>query len=424
MKYGKPMVAAAPLLLALNLLPVPAHACTGNDDDPQFCANNNGQVINGFGGFFLDTLLILPGSTTVGEDGSLIYRPRIIDGEESFNTGNFTTGGGGGVSGSGVGSLPRFNPLVPSNGQQGAGTDELIEIEENPYQYYTSGGQSLFGSSAPSDDEFESDDWQLFVDDIFVFGPEVFGTDGQPADGLGTLLSGTSSGSSFGCSQSNLSACSQEFEQVFDRVQIIIDPEHRLIVLDALPEFNFNQPPDDDDLVVQTFNVSPDEDDGFITQPLFFEEPDEDDLQDGGDFDRYLEYYGLKSEDPLVDVFLSELVQRFGKPTPEDDDADIQPQNIQRLGNPPVTEVVRPIGGASSETASSANPEDAFVARQIASLRRLRDRAESETDPNRRAELEQRVQRIETRIQQFGSAALKAALQKEDSRNAPVPGRG
>lgn len=64
LKYGRPMAAAAPIMLGLIGLPATAHACTGSADDPAHCINN-GQVINGFGDFFVRNLEGVPGTTSV-----------------------------------------------------------------------------------------------------------------------------------------------------------------------------------------------------------------------------------------------------------------------------------------------------------------------------------------------------------------------
>ena len=67
LKYGKPLAAAAPIVLALTGLPSPAHACTGNADDPEHCINNN-QAINGFTEFYDSNLAGLPGASGVPGD--------------------------------------------------------------------------------------------------------------------------------------------------------------------------------------------------------------------------------------------------------------------------------------------------------------------------------------------------------------------
>ncbi len=67
LKYGKPLTAAAPIMLALSGLPTPAHACTGSPDDPPHCINAN-QAINTFTSFYTNNLAGLPGSTGVPGD--------------------------------------------------------------------------------------------------------------------------------------------------------------------------------------------------------------------------------------------------------------------------------------------------------------------------------------------------------------------
>jgi hypothetical protein len=67
LRYGKPVAAAAPIMLALTGMPAPAHACTGNADDPAHCINNL-QTITGFTEFFDSNLAGLPGATGVPGD--------------------------------------------------------------------------------------------------------------------------------------------------------------------------------------------------------------------------------------------------------------------------------------------------------------------------------------------------------------------
>lgn len=67
LRYGRPMAAAAPLMLGLMGLATPAHACTGSANDPVHCINN-GQAINGIGDFITNNLQGVPGSTTVPGD--------------------------------------------------------------------------------------------------------------------------------------------------------------------------------------------------------------------------------------------------------------------------------------------------------------------------------------------------------------------
>ncbi|MEP4377774.1 MAG: porin [Alphaproteobacteria bacterium] len=64
LRYGKPLVAAAPIMLALTGLPTTAHACTGDAaTDPNLCVND-GRTVNGFGEFFNSDLTGVPGATT------------------------------------------------------------------------------------------------------------------------------------------------------------------------------------------------------------------------------------------------------------------------------------------------------------------------------------------------------------------------
>lgn len=67
LRYGKPLAAAAPIMLALSGLPTPAHACTGSPDDPPHCMNA-GQAIAVFTTFFNNNLAGIPGSTGVPGD--------------------------------------------------------------------------------------------------------------------------------------------------------------------------------------------------------------------------------------------------------------------------------------------------------------------------------------------------------------------
>tara|TARA_R110002110_G_scaffold415612_7_gene652277 strand:- start:87654 stop:89276 length:1623 start_codon:yes stop_codon:yes gene_type:complete len=65
LRYGKPLAAAAPIILALTGLPSGAHACTGDPaTDPPLCAND-GRTVNGFGEFYNSNLVGVPGGPGV-----------------------------------------------------------------------------------------------------------------------------------------------------------------------------------------------------------------------------------------------------------------------------------------------------------------------------------------------------------------------
>ena len=419
LKYGKPMAAAAPLLLALNFLPVPAHACTGNDNDPPHCINNNGQPIQNFGSFIIQNLIIVPGSTTVGEEGQFVI-PHGFD--SSFNN---TVQFGGGSSGAGIDSFPTYTPDLEATGEGQSFASRLA----GTVQYYVvtpdfSGGNIFFGPNSPDEDDL---DIQFAdVDDLFIFDengelPNSFrqflvpgGPDEDDADNA-----------TFDCSQVSIETCSFELGEFHLAVNSLLPPENRLDILSALPIDDDTETPlgTRDFYQVQIDNLpgndTPDD-------RLRGNDVTEDDFQDpffDDDGDSVLDQFGLDQGAPLADALVNELRIRFPRrPEPEPEDTPVTQEATTRNG-----EIIPDSQTDGSGNGGQASNEDAgrsFLDRQVASVRKLRERVANETNPERKAELERELADKENQIRQFGSAAIRAALQLEDSQSAPVPGRG
>ena len=107
LKYGKPMVAAAPLVLALGGLPSTGYACTLSANDPVHCINNEGQIIDGFGTFYENNLEGIPGFSNVpGDEFS-------FNDEEGGDFFNDDDGDQFEMSFTGTSKTPRRNKTLP-----------------------------------------------------------------------------------------------------------------------------------------------------------------------------------------------------------------------------------------------------------------------------------------------------------------------
>jgi len=86
----------------------------------------------------------------------------------------------------------------------------------------------------------------------------------------------------------------------------------------------------------------------------------------------------------------------------------------------------RPVAGSRTTNAApaeSSNQGADFAEEKLNGLQRLRDRAAAETDPQKKQELQARVERFEKLINSFGSSAIRAGLHNQDTLTTPVPGR-
>ena len=384
LKHGRPMAAAAPLLLALSALPSTAHACTGSANDPIFCSQVNGQFVTGVGAFIDNNLSGVPGSSPipgstapldddfdsgdflspndddndldsvfVGEDefaqSGFIQTPLVYGWEnqetfqafdEGFNVTNLTTSAGSPITTFPISGVPQ----IPSPGTS-------APVEGAAYQFYGvapgNPGQGQFSLSLRRGAAGGSA--------LVVVAPD--GTVPPPIQTLVDQSEGTSSDSDR-C-QVNVEACQRRVENIFITITSVMPSENVAPVLNAL------------------VNGAP------ATAPL----------NDG--------------EAALIG--------------PDGNPGDTTGLRAHYRIDVPAS------SGASGSSGSAGTPDDAagdaFVTRQVASINKLRDEAANAPDPETRRQKQAELQRKESAIRRYGSAAVQNALGLGDAGSAPVPGR-
>lgn len=380
LKYGRPMAAAAPLLLALSALPTTVHACTGNANDPVFCSQVNGQFVTGVGAFIDNNLSGVPGSSPIpgstptldddndlggdftspidddndidfvfiGEDefteSGFIQTPLVYGGanQETLPAFDFSLAGAHpnitGSAGSPITTFPISGvPQIPS-----PGTPAPIE-----------GATTHFYGIAPRDPGQGQFNLSLRPGAAGGGALVIVAPDGTVPPAIQTLVDqseGTSGGSS-GC-EISIPACQAQVGNFYISVSSVMPSENVAPVLNAL------------------VNGTP------ATAPLSAGE--------------------------------AALVSTDGNPG---DSAGLR----FHYGTG---------GSASSGTSgASGTAGDTFVARQVASINKLRDEAANAPDPETRRQKQAELQRKESAIRRYGSAAVQNALGLGDASSAPVPGR-
>lgn len=384
LKYGRPMAAAAPLLLALSALPTTVHACTGNANDPVFCSQVNGQFVTGVGAFIDNNLSGVPGSSPipgstptldddndlggdftspidddndidfvfVGEDefteSGFIQTPLVYGGanQETFTAldaaivgarSNLTTSAGSPITTFPISGVPQ----IPS-----PGTPAPIE-----------GATTHFYWIAPRDPGQGQFNLSLSAGAAGGGTLVIVAPDGTVPPAIQTLVDqseGTDSGSS-GC-EISIPACQAQVGNFYISVSSVMPSENVAPVLNAL------------------VNGTP------ATAPLSAGE--------------------------------AALVGLDGNP---EDTAGLRSHYRIDLPDSPST------SGSSGSSDDAAG--DAFVARQVASINKLRDEAANAPDPETRRQKQAELQRKESAIRRYGSAAVQNALGLGDASSAPVPGR-
>lgn len=407
LKYGKPLVAAAPILIGLNLLPSTVAACTGSANDPVFCANNDGQIVDGFNDFYNDNLSGIPGATTVPGDTGTLYPgiSALIDGSTPGTTGglfsglvqdsaivtNTSTGTGSPLSVPGVGGRPQLPPPgVPA----GSGTTPNPVVD-----YYVTSPDYAEGNQVIFDPVRGTVD---FGDGNVEISPEA----------LELLVDDDDAGPTFtGDCQSNLQACEQQVSDFYFQVAPALAEQYSAQIFDAA------------DFVV-------DDDDAGANLSRFFV------------FDQRSEF---EQDSELANALVESLKEEFGTKVGisgdgfdvvNDDDNDIYSslRSGERFGdnddgayNSLAVDVLDGLDADSPTTtpapAESSNQGADFAEEKLNGLQRLRDRAAAETDPQKKQELQARVERFEKLINSFGSSAIRAGLHNQDTLTTPVPGR-
>lgn len=387
LKYGKPLVAAAPILIGLNLLPSTVAACTGATNDPQHCVNNDGQIIDGFNDFYNDNLSGIPGATTVpGDTGN--FFPGLIEGAARVT--NTTTGAGSPLSVPGVGGRPQLPPPQAPNYPE----------RQNPLvNYYVTSPDYAEGNRVIFDPERGTVD---FGDGNVEISPEA----------LELLVDDDDAGPTFtGDCQSNLQACEQQVSDFYFQVAPALAEQYSAQIFDAA------------DFVV-------DDDDAGANLSRFFV------------FDQRSEF---EQDSELANALVESLKEEFGTKVGisgdgfdvvNDDDNDIYSSlrsgeqfgdNDDGAYNSLAVDVLDGLDADSPTTtpapAESSNQGADFAEEKLNGLQRLRDRAAAETDPQKKQELQARVERFEKLINSFGSSAIRAGLHNQDTLTTPVPGR-
>lgn len=456
LKYGSPLVAAAPLLVGLNALPTPAYACNGFPDDPPHCANNNGQVITGFENFRTDNLQGIPGSTTVPGDTPSSYEE--FEETPSFSTTNTSVQGGSPFR------APNFEGQPQFEGQPGQspGTG-------NPYNTYIVGDPGYAGGSEVS----------ITIDP--VSGLMQVGTiDGKFPGGFQEMIDNVDddegAGSSSDRCQLNISACQLQAQDFWNSVEGAVDPTHAGRILDAATtdpgnsggpgvgpykftvygpgsEIDNGEGPDNigDALVsslrrefgktaeIRGDRFSNDDDDtvyGVYSDSVIHNDDDTDPSRGGG-----IEGDGFDSTDDDDDAIYSSVDL-----APNDDDTNNDDDNVGGLYSSVNATIINEdedadpttgggIGGsgtintddsessAPSETNGTPDVATAFAARMARSLQKQRDRAANETDPVRKRQLEENIKRLEESFQGFGTQAVRVGLHNQDVQTTPLPSR-
>lgn len=409
LKYGKPLVAAAPILIGLNLLPSTVAACTGATNDPQHCVNNDGQIIDGFNDFYNDNLSGIPGATTVPGDTGTLYPgiSALIDGSTPGTTGGLFPGL---VEGSAVVTNTSIGVGTPLGTPGVGGTPQLPTSQvpnpslprQNPLvNYYVTSPDYAEGNQVIIDPESGTVD---FGDGDVEISPEA----------LELLVDDDDAGPAFtGDCQSNLQACEQQVSDFYIQVAPALADQYSSQIFDAA------------EFVV-------DDDDAGANLSRFFVFDQRSDFEQDGELANALveslkEEFGTKVgisgdgfdvvNDDDNDIYSS---LRSGRSFGDGNEAPdfYSSTSLQILDNieiEPSTPTPAP--------AESSNQGADFAEEKLNGLQRLRDRAAAETDPQKKQELQARVERFEKLINSFGSSAIRAGLHNQDTLTTPVPGR-
>lgn len=449
LKYGSPLVAAAPLLVGLNALPTPAYACNGFPDDPPHCANNNGQLITGFENFRTTNLQGIPGATTVPGDtpGSDLY---TIDNNAFFTT-NDTQSSGSPFNAPNIEGQPQFQ-------RQGSQPEP-----DNTSRDYIVTDPGYGGGSTVS----------ITIDPVSGL-LQVDNGDGKIPGGLQEMIDivddDDGPGSSAAGCDLNVNACQAELGIFWVSLEGSIDPDNAARILSAATtapdddegaglgsdQFSLFGPGsenpagggDDDigDALVDALKdqfgttveirgdgfTNDDDDSAYSDSIISIDNDDDGDPTTGGGIEgdgfnstddddgaaAYSSVNTLNTDDDDGDAIYSSADAIIIN---QDEDAD--PTTGGGIGGSGLINTDNNESAAPSEAKDTPSGTVSFAQRQLNSLQKLRDRAANETDPVKKQELEERVQRFENLIQSFGSQAVRVGLHNQDVQTAPLPSR-
>lgn len=432
LKYGKPMVAAAPLVLALGGLPSTGYACTLNPNDPPHCINNEGQIIDGFGTFYENNLEGIPGFSNVpgddfsfnDEEGGDFFNDddgdqfEIFDDTAPFSNRYFDLafdGKGNVIYGDIENATPEQDfaatvvaaPQLTHNTTYVApviiSTYEVLPTPEYvprtivaPIQQANSSFVATPGVSAGPVGSYEFNN------------PGFDPLDGSISPTFELFFDSIPNGPDYGsCSQGAPAACSASLDALNTQLEDVIPAEHAAAIFNAVP---FN---DDDDGAAYTLDTNFD----FFSRnaPVVIQlqiDPNAlviGNVDGGADGPVTPIPIGFNDDDGDAIGLARDMYQHYAVPLQD------KPQTLNVTVN---TQTSTPAADAPA-TATPENP----VNKLAAGLERLRERARTETNPEKKAELEQRVRAFERTIGHLGSASMRTAVSIQDSNTAPAPTR-
>jgi hypothetical protein len=437
LKYGKPMVAVAPLLLALGGLPTAAHACTGSANDPAHCINNEGQAIDGFGTFYDVNLVGIPGFSNVpgddfdfdddeggaelfnddddqfeayddvfddddngftydiafDEDGNVVYpgdedntpeqnfAEAIASAPQTTHNTSFTAPTF--VSTYEVLPTPEFKPreiIVPFTQQPNqsfVGTPGVSTGPAGSYEFNAAGFDSLSGEISPTFQQF----FEAIPD-----GPD-YGS----------------------CSQSAPAACSASLDALHDQLEDVIPAEHAASIFNAVP---FGTEDESAPYTLQSnFELFSLNTPAFIHLQVDPRVIISDGDADGGPNAPVKPVdFPIDDEDTSVE-FVRDVFHHYSTPLQD------EPKRLNVTVN---TQTAAPATTSANPATTTPPP---VVNKLAAGLERLRERARTETNPEKKAELEQRVRAFERTIGHLGSASMRTAVSIQDANTAPAVAR-
>lgn len=381
LKYGRPMTAAAPLLLGLSVMPSPAHACTGSANDPVFCSQVDGQFVTGIGAFIGDNLTGVPGSSPIpGSTAALdddndfddlispIDDDNDIDssfyGEDAFTDDGF------------VATPLVFAPVWAQGVNESFPqvTNSTAAAGSPAITIPISGFPQLPGAGAPA--PVVGQQTQFYTVPLAGPNPGQFTITVNSTDGTFTV----------DAPDGNVPA---EIQTLVDQSQGTDNQESGCSISAADCQAGLGRYFVD---VVST-NVMPPESVAPVLNALV---------------------NGTPSSAPL-----SSGEALVNGPDASPADSSGLRTHYQTDGQSTAPSTVSTSSGASSDDAAG----DAYVKRQVASITKLREEAANAPDPETRRQKQAELQRKESGVRLYGSAALRNALGLGDASSAPVPGR-
>lgn len=489
LKYGRPMVAAAPLMLLLNTAPSPTHACTGSANDPVHCANNDGQLINGFPEFYDSNLGGIPGSSTVPgdnffsndffNDDDADLASFTTDDDDDFELFDLDDEGDEAADGSGGSRrvsledsddfsrllLGFFGARTPGTLNNPIFAEDLTYTPERKFAIGNSVAPAITSNvtfvAPPINNTYEiagrpelhpvQPTFTGVQHNTSAVAPPAISTGATPYDLSGSMFSPSdgqvaptyhlfvnslpNADDFSSCSaQGSAATCGEALSTLEDRLQEVFpDPQTGSVIMSAVPlddstsnrfyftvrnNYDLSAGNGEDVALNPDIAVSVDPNAPVVDFSLV-------DLPNDDDADVSFSTTGLPIDDDAdfgdLEGHQRNLYQYYSLSTHENpDEIKIRFVNPEQPETNASTQVTEPAGNTVDST-DVATPR--IVNNLASGLQRLRERARSETDPEKKAQLEQRVLAFERTIGHFGTASMRTAVAVQDSNTAPVPGR-